>query len=106
MHKLQRKMSVNYRGCIIYQQLLDKLCVKYNSNSTPIINPQFTQPGTSYAQKAQDFIPTTKKPEYATVCRTQYENDMAILKNMMKDLISQMSTMLNLLTILVSKTSN
>lgn len=101
----------NYKGCEIYQQLHQKkLHLKYDRTSirTAINNPQFVQTGISYAQKAQGTttINNTIQTDTAAVPHTQLEYDMAELKNMMKDLITQMSTMLNLLTILVNKSSN
>jgi len=36
---------------------------------------------------------------------TQHTNDMTELQNMMKDLISQMGTMMNLVSILINKLS-
>jgi NAD-dependent SIR2 family protein deacetylase len=89
----------NYKGCIVYQslrkklypQLREKKIERTNQGISSIINPNI-----SFADALSGTETTVKNilPQ---------SNDMAELKTMMKDLMKQMSTMLNLLTVVVSK---
>lgn len=105
--------SANYRGCTIYKQLQEKNFPKLrnkraDTNPTPI-NPstaRMVQPGISYAQIAREnsqqtqFLNNVMQDQLNTNSQSQ---DMLELKHMMKSLMEQMGTMLNLLTTLVSK---
>jgi len=114
----------NYKGCEIYKQLRNahfptlrnKQTIK-NQNAVTSVSqtPQPTpQPksgesirtGSTYAQAAsgqriQDNSMNNSTPNQPYII--QQSNDLQELKSMMKGLMEQMSTMLNLLTTIVSK---
>lgn len=87
----------NYRGCIIHKQLQQKLYPKLREKTLPtsIINQAQVIPGVSYAQ--------VTRPPNSTNEQIQPTNDLSELKLMMKELITQMGTMMNLITTLVNK---
>lgn len=98
----------NYKGCSIYKELQKKKYppLRQKPNTTMQRREQTDQPGTSYAQickgQQQEFAGNNTQP----VNIQQYlpaTNDMAELKHMMKGLMEQMGTMLNLLTTVISK---
>lgn len=65
------------------------------------LDPQTVQPGITYAQSLNlnNQQPNNTNP----LILQQPNNDIAELKSMMKDLISQMGTMMNLITTLIDK---
>lgn len=90
----------NYRGCEIYQNLRRKLFpqLRRKTIEEPAANNFncFIKPGQSFADHF-------KNPESQNQKVPPQSNDMAELKEMMKDLMGQISTMLNLLTAVVAK---
>lgn len=97
----------NYRGCLVHKELQAKkfplLRKKEIVAPKLITNPNFVQPGISYAQMAKENQEDINKNSQSQLQNTQQPNDIIELKNMMKDLMQQMGTMLNLLTTIVSK---
>ena len=114
----------NYKGCEIYKQLrnahfptLRNKQTTKNQNAvtsvtqTPQPTPQprssgSIRTGSTYAQAAsgqrvQDNSMNNSTPNQPYII--QQSNDLQELKSMMKGLMEQMSTMLNLLTTIVSK---
>lgn len=105
--------AANYKGCVIYKELQKKrfppLRNDDNENadnkspSTSGHSPK-VRPGVSYAQTArenshqQQFVNSLNQPQ-----NSQPSNDIFELKQMMKSLMEQMGTMLNLLTTIVTK---
>jgi hypothetical protein len=101
----------NYRGCIIHKQLQQKMYptlrarqIPLHPNSTDQTRP--TPNGFTYAQvtQGQHNRPQPNAETTPTVNTEQPSNDLGELKNMMKNLIHQMNTLLNLISALVSKT--
>lgn len=112
----------NYKGCAVYKELQQKkypaLRPMQNPARTRSISGQNIQPGHSYAQ-----VTTKNDPMQETAMKQQQEvmpqntsqaanstyipntNDMFELKSMMKVIMEQMGTMLNLLTVLLTKLS-
>lgn len=103
----------NYKGCTVYKQLQDKKFpalrkkqfVQPKSSEDNTFNFQKVQPGISYAQMARE---QSQQIQLENLSQHQpnslkQSNDMLELKSMMKGLMEQMGTMLNLLTTLVSK---
>ena len=76
----KEKHPANYRGCAVHLQLQEKLCPKLNRNTghSPIIYPQFVQPGISYAEKTRQSVETNHIPQIDTAAfiTTQQGNDM------------------------------
>lgn len=100
----------NYKGCAIYQELQKKKFPPLrNKSSQPNHATPFrqTQPGISYAQMAREksqqvqFANNVTQPQLPMM--PQQSNDMFELKQMMKGLMEQMGTMLNLLTAVIAK---
>lgn len=86
----------NYRGCEVYQKLRQKLYPALRQKIAEKVNTErYTNPNISYADQLKNSG-NSDQPE-------THSNDMAELKDMMKNLMTQMSTMLNLLTTVVSK---
>lgn len=95
----------NYRGCLVHKQLQQKLYPTLRKNRnlghhTQIESSLQNQPEKSYAQVVKDDqrqneqeVPTNHLPV----------NSITKLEEMMSKLMEQMSTMLNLLTVVVSK---
>lgn len=103
----------NYKGCTVFQELRDKtfpsLRTKgkiYQSQDEPAQSSR-VQPNKSYAQVTREqaqqaqFVHNVTQPQRPL--DNGQSNDMVELKQMMKDLMTQMGTMLNLLTTLVAK---
>lgn len=108
----------NYKGCKHYKDLQEKKFPQLRNKQ--IISqknpPGFApssylprHPNLSYAQVVNGvneelFIPSTSSQKYHTTPQTtQQSDDICELKSMMKDLMAQISPLINLLTILVSK---
>lgn len=101
----------NYKGCSVYQEIHKKTYPpQYNKDNgkdekNSAGPSSHVQPNISYAQAArqqsqqEQFINNATQPQNFS----PQSNDMSELKQMMKDLMNQMGTMLNLLTTLVSK---
>lgn len=90
----------NYKGCLVYQSLRKKLypalrAKKLEGPTSSEFNT-FINPNISFA----DQLKSSHKPEEKSLTQS---NDIKELKDMMKQLMQQMSTMLNLLTTVVSK---
>lgn len=96
----------NYRGCKVHKDLQQKLYPKLRekitvttTNSVRLVNTDNT-----YAQvTAMPNI--SNNPNGATNIQQSQSNDLTELKNMMRDLITQMGTIMNLITTLVTKLS-
>lgn len=110
----EQNHPANYKGCSVYKELqkisFPSLRKKDNVNDKP--NQQETQSayvrtGKTYAQAAREksqqaqFLNNVQQPQASEM--SQPTNDMFELKQMMKGLMEQVSTMLNLLTSLVAK---
>lgn len=95
----------NYRGCSVHKKLQEARFPTLRKKESPnqLQNQQLPVAATNKS--------TTQRPTYAQIVSTNQQeiptvtqtNDIQELKNMMKGLMEQMSTMLNLLTTLVSK---
>lgn len=84
----------NYRGCSVYQSLRQKLQPALREKiHERRFNQEFINPNVSFANVLGD----------QTSKNVDKQDDMSELKAMMKELMSNMSTMLNLLTVVVSK---
>lgn len=105
----------NYKGCIVYKNLIKakfpalRPKVLPVSQQTQVSAPAPSSSDMTYAQALRSS--NTNAPEQASAGMqpdpiNQSQNDIQELKEMMKTLIQQMSTMLNVLTTLVSKISN
>lgn len=112
--------SANYKGCEIYKQLQAKkypqlrlrssLRLDGNQNMNPTTSN--VQPNISYAQ-AVNQSQTISQPRQPSTANNINEpgssaekssnNDIIELKQMMKVLVEQMSNMMNLLTVIVTK---
>lgn len=104
--------SANYKGCEVYKELQAKRYPPLrNKNGNSQQNTQLpsqhsssVKPGFSYAQatreesQQQQFLNNLNQPQ-----NSQPSSDIGELKQMMKSLMEQMGTMLNLLTTLVTK---
>lgn len=106
----------NYKGCAVYKQLQEKKFPALRKKQMELTNEPKryetykVQPGISYAQIAREqsqqvqFENNRLQPMVQSLPHLpQQSNDMLELKSMMKGLMEQMGTMLNLLTTLVSK---
>lgn len=84
----------NYKGCTVYQKLKQKLQPALREKiQERRFSQTFVDPNVSYANALKE---STQKVDDKL-------DDMTELKLMMKELMSNMSTMLNLLTVVVSK---
>lgn len=99
----------NYRGCAVHKQLQQKLYPKLREKK---INRDYQQqsvrPGISYAQAASHQSiqhVSTDHNQLNPQMSVSQPNDLTELKIMLKDLITQMGNMMNLITVLVSKLS-
>lgn len=113
--------SANYKGCEIYKNLQSKNFPKLRERHQPmnsnVIQPKQpisakVQPNISYAQIVNNQQnerdpdqagPSSSHPAVTNPGQNCQNNDMLELKQMMKALLEQMGTMMNLLTIVVSK---
>lgn len=103
----------NYRGCLVHKELQQQkfppLRERSSANTIPQTNlpsSSIRNPEVSYAEMAK----TQSQQLQATNINnpvpqevTQQSNDISELKQMMKGLMEQMGTMLNLLTTVISK---
>lgn len=116
----------NYRGCTVHKQLQQQLHPRLRDRNLPTLPittdtcTLTTQPkqypiATTYAQavkRQSDIQLTPSPPSHPTPTPTPQTpqpyppNDLSDLQRMMKHLVDQMSTLINLITILVSKQSN
>lgn len=103
----------NYKGCGVFQELRDKSFPSLRTKDK-IHQPQDeatqssrVQPNKSYAQAAREQNQQAQFLHNVTELQgpsgNGQSNDIVELKQMMKDLMTQMGTMLNLLTTLVAK---
>lgn len=111
----------NYKGCTIYKQLQKakfptlrnkEIAPKQNAMEQIVYSQQSLEqskpnhPGLTYAQATVDNR-TQGHPSNNLASNHQLQghqsNDLQELKSMMKGLMEQMSTMLNLLTTLIAK---
>lgn len=97
----------NYKGCTVYKELQQKkypaLRPKQNPAKTRLNSGLNTQPGLSYAQITKNDQPQEIAHDTQPTASTMATNDIVELKNMVKSLMEQISTVLNLLTIVVTK---
>lgn len=102
----------NYKGCEVYKQLQKKKFPPLRRKTADVLQQptSFVKHGVSYAEQLrqqsqqEQFINNVQpnnQPQLEP--QNQQSNDMHELKLMMKDLMSQMGMMINLLTTLVSK---
>lgn len=99
--------AANFKGCQIYQELKNKMFPQLRTKNT------LRQPGPSNMQPKQskpeniEYEKVRENMTFADILKTPppktVSNDMAELKDMMKQLMNQMSTMLNLLTTVIAK---
>jgi hypothetical protein len=70
--------------------------------------PRPVQPGVKYAQvvQGQTEIPQTNVTQTHPTTMTQPANDLTELKQMMKKMMDQMGTLINLISALVNKINN
>lgn len=96
----------NYRGCLVHKQLQQKIYPTMRKRTeTP---PQLTQPTVSYAQATETGLQRMQSinnvnQNKPVMINTLQNNDMAELKEMIKQLINQMGTMMNLMSALITK---
>lgn len=104
----------NYKGCSVYRELRDKSFptlrkkgVHGSQNEIPNARSSKVRPNISYAQIAREQSQQEQFVHNITQVQPSssngHSNDISELKQMMKDLMLQMGTMLNLLTTIVSK---
>ena len=98
-----------YKGSSIYKQQQEKSfpCLRSRSGQSELSNNKKESNGHnfetySHALKAGNSNKNKDKHENSPTASSQ-QNDMADMKAMMKTLIEQMSTMMNLLTTVISK---
>ena len=96
----------NYRGCKVHKELQQKLYPKLRERR--ISNSYMRnglEPGTSYAQKVMQNEQMFREENNNIYTNQDYQNNnIEELKSMMKSMIAQMSTLINLITTLVNKT--
>lgn len=103
----QENHPANYRGCAVHKQLQQKFYPKLRQRNTNENNIQRTiQPGVTYAQATNQmqegrYINNTN--QQSSIQNQQQNDSLNELKLMMKELITQMGTMMNLITMVVSK---
>lgn len=106
--------SANYKGCPVYKQLQETKYPALRKKVLPSANQQQTATATqnnagqtiTYAQmisKNQQKPHVIKNPLQPQPQPHLQSNDLQELKNMVKELMEQMSTMLNILTAIVTK---
>jgi len=104
----------NYKGCAIYKELQKKtfapLHDKRDENPRPVLSQSYVKPTISYASTLKSQQPQheldTPKPPHQTQFHQKTQmppSDIQEMKEMMKRLMEQLGTLLNLLTTLVSK---
>lgn len=93
----------NYRGCIVHKQLQQKLYPTLRDRTN---YSRVTQPGVTYAQitKPQVIQPIPFEDQSNLPTTSQPVHEFTELKQMMKQLMDQMGTLLNLITALIAKT--
>lgn len=100
----------NYRGCEVHKQLqklkfpnLRRHNARTNQDRTTTVN--YVQPGITYAQATQAVNQQASNQTTTQHIPNQTNNhtDMSELKDMLKKLTEQMSTMLNLLTMILNQ---
>lgn len=99
----------NYKGCAIYKQLQKTKNLsrkKEISSNEPETVSQPTQSNNQHFRRAGITYAQQLNQNYEEVSPPNNSSDLQELKIMMKGLVEQMSTMLNLLTTLVNKVIN
>jgi hypothetical protein len=98
------KHPANYRGCIVHKQIQQKM---YPRMRERLIETRPPPTGVTYTQATQGRpeLPQTKEPQPNAPNMTQSTNDLTELRQMMKNLLDQMGTLINLITALISKNS-
>ena len=110
----------NYRGCMVHKKLQHQLYPKLrnrNVQQNPIITgaSKLNQPATTYAQAVKQqpnfphIPPSRTHPTPITLTpqtTTQPPSGLSELQIMLKSIMDQMSTLINLISMLVSKQSN
>lgn len=100
----------NYKGCLVYKELQSKKypALRKKEVKTPQqpVNPTYISQAhsrPSYAEITRDQMQQLKPLSQIQFALPQQTNNIFELKQMMKGLMEQMGTMLNLLTTLVSR---
>jgi hypothetical protein len=99
----------NYKGCTVYKDLQKKtyplLRIIQYTPSALIQQTIHTQPGVSHTQITPKNPSTTPTPAPVPPANQpqQQSNDISELKALLKNLFNQMGTLLNLLTIVLTK---
>lgn len=91
----------NYKGCAIHIQLQQKTYPRLRERQ---IRHRTTQPGLSYAcaTQSQPETPPSNGNQQTIIPIIQPNNDLAELKQMMKNLMDQMGTLINLMSMLIT----
>jgi hypothetical protein len=87
---------------MIHKQIQEKMYPRLRER---FIQTRPPQPGATYAQVAQGQteIPQTNAPQPHTSNTAHPANDLTELKQMMKNLLDQMGTLINLITALINR---
>jgi hypothetical protein len=102
-------LPANYKGCTIYKELLKKkyppLRPKQYVNKANLQQQSTVRPNISNAQtlKNPQQEPLSESQPNNIVAPTPTASELSELKNMMKTLMEQTGTLLNLLTTVISK---
>jgi hypothetical protein len=101
----QEHHPANYRGCIVHKQLQQKY---YPTPRERILPNTTRQPEISYAQATQRPTHTSPARESTYISPTppQSNDDLAELKQMMKTIMNQMGTLINLMTVIITNNNN
>jgi hypothetical protein len=93
----------NYRGCLVHKQLQQNF---YPTLRERKIQIRPLQTGITYFQAAQQLpnIAVTQESRTISSGMVQPSNDLVELRQMMKALMDQMGTLINLMSTLVNKT--
>jgi len=110
----KEKHPANYKGCSVYKELQEKHFPALRRKEPRLNNDEQpsssrTIPGMTYSAAARyaEPQPNTQPGQDAqttsNTLQSTFSADIIELKGMIKTLVQQMSTMLNLLTTLISK---
>lgn len=93
----------NYKGCTVYKQLQQKMFPPLRKKEAPRKPTQPTQPTQQFVEDGRTFADAVKNK--GSNPQATENSDMSDLKLMLKTLMEQMSTMLNLLSAFVTNNS-
>ena len=100
----QEHHPANYRGCVVHKQLQQKI---YPALLQRILPSRSLQSGMTYARaltyEAQQLNTASDTQHQTASPKTQQTSDLTNLKEMMKKLMKQMGTLLNLLTTFITR---